>query len=228
MPSRSDAHLMTSSRPTYAFESPNVATILRLAAGGSSDWPQDLPTALGAAFVALMWWRRREDWNWTQEFRWLVILSCLATSYGGWPFDLVVLVIPVVAEAARLVRVGSTLAITAGAVGVLVDHGGALALHAAHVPQALFIWMAPSVAIGLLAFGRIAPGTGAPIMENFYIYYIKKMKKKKKYMRKRPVSARGRYRYPRELLRQQVRTRGSADRLADTGRPVGNSALRSS
>ena len=109
-----DAHLMTSSRPTYAFESPNVATVLRLAVGGSSDWPQYLPTALGAALVALMWWRRREDWNWTQEVRWLVILSCLATSYGGWPFDLVVLVVPIVAEAARLARVGSTLAITAG------------------------------------------------------------------------------------------------------------------
>ena len=147
---------MTSSRPTYAFESPNVATVLRLAAGGSSDWPQYLPTALGAALVALIWWRRREDWNWTQEFRWLVILSCLATSYGGWPFDLVVLVIPIVAEAARLARVGSTLAITAGTAAFSSITVGALALHAAHVPQALFIWMAPSVAIGLLALGRIA------------------------------------------------------------------------
>jgi len=148
------AHLMTSSRPTYAFESPNVATVLRLALGGSSDWPQYLPTALGAAFVALMWWRRREDWNWTKEFGWLVLLSCLATSYGGWPFDLVVLVIPIVAEAARLARVGSTLAMTAATAGFLSITGGALALHAAHVPQALFIWMTPSVAIGLLALSR--------------------------------------------------------------------------
>ena len=148
------AHLMTSARPTNAFESPNVATALRLAAGGSSDWPQYLPTALGAVFVALVWWRKREDWNWTQEFRWLVLLSCLATSYGGWPFDLVVLVIPIVAEAARLSRVGSTWALTAGTAAFASITAGALALHAAHVPQALFIWMAPSVAIALLALGR--------------------------------------------------------------------------
>jgi hypothetical protein len=149
------ARLMTSHPPTLAFESPNIATVLRIAVGSASDWPQYVPTAIGAVLVAGLWWRRRQDWDWTHEMPWLVILSCLLTSYGGWPFDLVVLLIPILAEAARLVRVSATSGAAMGAGAFCLISSVALALHAAHVPQAAFLWIVPSVAFGLYLLGAV-------------------------------------------------------------------------
>jgi hypothetical protein len=147
--------LMTSYRPTFAFESPNIATVLRIAVGGSSDWPQYVPTALGAVLVAFMWWRSRQQWDWRQQLPWLVVFSCLMTSYGGWPFDLVVLLIPILAEAARLVRASSRIRLAIGAGAFCTISGGALALHAVHVPQAAFLWMVPAVAFGVYVLGHV-------------------------------------------------------------------------
>ena len=80
--------------------------------------------------------------------RWL-LLSCLLTLYCGWAVDLVVLLVPIVALAARLVGcAGRSVALT-GAGGLFLSISAlAFAMHAARVPQAAFLWMTPSVAIG--------------------------------------------------------------------------------
>ena len=156
---RQYSQLMTSYRPTFTFESPNVATMLRIAFGGTSDWPQYIPTAAGAALVAYLWFRRKSECQWELEMRWLVVATCFATAYGGWAFDLIVLLIPILAAAAQLVRIGGY-RLKAGAAGFCVISGIALALHQAQAPQATFVWMVPSVAIGLYAVGAF--GTGFP------------------------------------------------------------------
>jgi Glycosyltransferase family 87 len=147
--------MMRITPPSLAFESPNIATILRLLVDPSRTWPQYIPTAFAAMLVAWHWRRHRREWSWTRELPSLVILSCLATSYGGWTFDLIILVIPIVTTASILVQ-RSRGAVLAGAAAFAFISAAAYAMHTAGSPQASFIWMTPAVAMAsafLLRFG---------------------------------------------------------------------------
>jgi hypothetical protein len=148
--------LIATAPPTLAFESPNIATILRVAIGTSGSWPQFVPTCLGAAAVGLMWYRRRAEWNWAGELPSLVLISCFLTSYGGWAFDLVVLLVPIVAMAAIVAGTGRRTLAIAGAALFAAISGVAFAMHAAHAPQALFLWMTPAVGIAVYSLQRLA------------------------------------------------------------------------
>ncbi len=143
-------HLMASAPPTLEFESPNIATILRLVLGTTDSWPLFVPTALGAGAVGLMWYRRRGTWDWLDELPGLVLISCLLTSYGGWTFDLVVLLVPILATAAMVARSGRSALVEAAASVFVGVSGVAFAMHAAHVSQSAFLWMTPVVAISSL------------------------------------------------------------------------------
>ena len=138
--------LMLAAPPTAAFESPNIATILQVFSGAESKWPQYVPTMVGAAAVALLWYRRRDAWDWRDHLPALVLISCLVTSYGGWAFDLVVLLVPIVALAANLTQTRTDLRPIGGVLFLAVSFL-ALGMHAMRVPQAGFVWMTPVVAI---------------------------------------------------------------------------------
>jgi hypothetical protein len=156
-------HLMASAPPTLEFESPNIATLVRRAAGTAGSWPQFVPTFLGAAAVAVIWYRGRATWDWRRQLPGLVLVSCLLTSYGGWAFDLVVLLVPILATAAIVVRSGSkTLVAVGGAVFAAVSFS-AFTMHQAHVPQGAFLWMTPAVAIASWALARSAAGEHVPL-----------------------------------------------------------------
>jgi hypothetical protein len=61
-----------------------------------------LPLAIALPAVAVYWWLRRKDWNWTVELPRLVLVSLIAAPYGAWAFDLVLLLVPVVQGAVWL------------------------------------------------------------------------------------------------------------------------------
>ncbi len=146
--------LIASAPPTLAFESPNIATILRAAMGTAGSWPQYVPVCLGAAAVGLTWYRRRARWDWPSRLPGLVLISCFLTPYGGWAFDLVILLIPILATAAIVARHGSgTLVGVAAAVFAGISFV-AFVMHAAHVPQSAFVWMTPAVAISCYLLKR--------------------------------------------------------------------------
>jgi hypothetical protein len=147
-------YLIASAPPTLTFESPNLATIFRAAMGTASSWPQFVPTCLGAVVVGLMWFRTRAGWDWTSQLPGLVLISCLLTSYGGWAFDLVVLLIPVLATAARVVRSGRRAIVSAAVAAFVGVSGVAFAMHAAGAPQPAFLWMTPAVAIACYLLNR--------------------------------------------------------------------------
>ncbi len=147
-------HLMVTAPPTMEFESPNLATALRLMIGTERNWPQFIPTFIGGLGVALLLRYRRQRWDWSQELPLLVLLSCLVTSYGGWPFDLIVLLIPVIATAAAVVRSGRRSLIVYGASAFLTISLVALTMHQALVPQSMFVWMTPIVLLVFLGLRR--------------------------------------------------------------------------
>jgi hypothetical protein len=159
-------HLMATAPPTLAFESPNIATILRLMIGTDGSWPQFIPTALGAVGVVLLWFRRGGTWEWSRELPALVLFSCLLTSYGGWAFDLIVLLIPIVAVAVTIVGSDRRDLVYWGATGFLAISGVAFAMHQARVPQAAFVWMTPAVLL-LVTFLRRAGAQSIPRLDYF-------------------------------------------------------------
>jgi hypothetical protein len=148
--------LMSSAPPTLTFESPNIATVLRVFSHTKGSWPQYIPTALGTVGVVWMWYRQRTTWDWRRHLPGLVILSCLLTSYGGWAFDLVVLLVPIVALAALLSRTDRRSVVLTGVALLLAVSALSFVMHARRVPQAAFLWITPVVA---LAWWTMRPST---------------------------------------------------------------------
>ena len=67
-------------------------------------WMQFLP--LGTACVAVIVWQWKCRIDWPSTLPWAVVLSCLVAPYGGWIFDLTVLILPVLYVFGRFVRAG--------------------------------------------------------------------------------------------------------------------------
>jgi hypothetical protein len=89
----------------------------------------------------------------------LLLVGMLTTAYGGWPFDLILLLLPVVAVAAELSRQASP-ARRAAAVGVhLAINLLALVLFAHEVEYLGFIWMTPALLLGYVTLRK--PGEDA-------------------------------------------------------------------
>jgi hypothetical protein len=149
--------LMALAPPTMIFESPNIATFGLVLAHTRSSWPQYVPVALGSLAVAASWYRDRLAWDWRRRLPGLIVLSVLVTPYGGWAFDLVVLLVPIVALAATLAPLDRPALAAAGAAIFLAVSGLALTMHMAQVAQAAFVWMTPVVAVTWWALQRAAP-----------------------------------------------------------------------
>src|SRR5262249_45692225 len=47
------------------------------------------------------WVCRRRNWGWDEELPLVLLFSMLAAAYGAWPYDLVLLLVPVMQVAAR-------------------------------------------------------------------------------------------------------------------------------
>ena len=63
-----------------------------------------VPLGFGVIALTIYWWKQRDNWNWFEVLPWLVFGSALLAPYGGWLFDLVVLLYPM---CRLLPRIGS-------------------------------------------------------------------------------------------------------------------------
>lgn len=83
---------------------PAASYWLRLYTAPQSMTVQFLPSIL--ASLAMLVWRVccGKRWSWTQGLPVLVAVSFLTTGYGGWIFDLPVLLVPLIALGARTMR----------------------------------------------------------------------------------------------------------------------------
>ncbi len=89
-------------RPTTAdtvrladWDVPLLSYQFRRAVDPNRFWLQFLPLGITCIFVIVWFSKRRIDWR--NALPWIVLLSCLVAPYGGWIFDLTVLVLPVLA-----------------------------------------------------------------------------------------------------------------------------------
>ena len=112
-------------------------------------WLQFLP--LGVACIAILGWHWKRRIDWPDALPWVVVLSCLAAPYGGWIFDLTVLMLPVLFV---LGRFDSPSPKRSGGTGLIAILGLALISWFGFRIQGLPepIWFTPAVAV-VLGYG---------------------------------------------------------------------------
>ena len=129
---------------------------------------QFIPVGLAGLATIVYWFRRRHSWQWGRELPVLVLASVLTTAYGGWAFDLVVLLLPIMPVAVWLVETGKQLlgALTATIFLVL---NGLVLMTISHVGSQSNPWIAPVVAAAFIVFKLIQgrqqhQSVGAPLV----------------------------------------------------------------
>jgi hypothetical protein len=147
--------------PPAQWISPTLGSMLRLAFGAEKFWLQFVPPLLGLSWFVPHWVRHRRDWDWLEQMPWLLLVSFLTASYGAWPYDLVVLLVPVLAVAVQVVRRGTPEWVLLAAACYLGFDGVALAMNLLRFSAEWFIWMTPALLLGyILCSGerpRLAP-----------------------------------------------------------------------
>ena len=131
---------------------------LRVLIAPGHFWVQFVLCAVACVGFAVWRVKRGEHWDWPAALPTVVWASVLATPYGGWIFDLVVLLVPVVAVAARVAADGRFVALALFALGQLAVTAATL-IWAGSLPG--FYRVAPAVLVLCLAMkarGRPSPG----------------------------------------------------------------------
>jgi hypothetical protein len=77
------------------FLCPTPGSLLRLVFGEDKLWLNLIPAIFGLVWFGFHWRSRRHSWDWKDQVSILFFASLLTATYGVWPFDLVVLLLPV-------------------------------------------------------------------------------------------------------------------------------------
>jgi hypothetical protein len=86
--------------------SPTLGSLLRVLFGAQYFRLQFVPMLFGIGWLLVRWYKCRPQWDWVAQAPVLLLASFLTAPYGGWPFDLVVLLLPVLQSAIAASRRG--------------------------------------------------------------------------------------------------------------------------
>jgi len=149
------------SNPPFGNVTPTIGGMLRVLFGERRIWLQFVPTAIALLWFPIYWHGRRKNWHWEEQASLLILISFVATAYGAWPFDLVVLLVPLIQAAVRLSRDGSMAAMAGGVAAYVLIDGTALLLNVAGARYPAFIWMTPAIWlsywVAMRPRGRVSP-----------------------------------------------------------------------
>jgi hypothetical protein len=145
--------------PPAQYRSPTLGTVLRLLCGEGRFGLQFLAPLPGLVWFVPAWLRHRRGWDWGERLPALLFASLLTAPYGAWPFDLVVLLVPLlqVAAAAAAGR-----AMPRGAVGLYAAANAAAALCVARrVDFFWWLWLTPALLLAYVVATRHGGVSGA-------------------------------------------------------------------
>jgi hypothetical protein len=143
--------------PLSAWQPPLVGYWLRVWTDPAAFWVQFVPTALVVLLTPLYWWRRRDSWDWREELPRVILAGAFAAPYGAWDYDLVILLVPIVAAAARLskaTRTARTVAVAGAALFILAASQIEISLY--------YFWMTPAVILGYVWAMRVNLSPSSP------------------------------------------------------------------
>ncbi len=127
--------------PLSEWQVPLLSYHIRLAVDGEAFRVQFVPCLLGCAVAIPYYWLRRRTWDWRAELPRLVLASAVLAPYGGWMFDLTVLLVPVVAGGLAVAKSEVGLVRMGFAAGFAALFLGGIRLQKLHE----FVWFAPAV-----------------------------------------------------------------------------------
>ncbi len=137
-------HTITT-HPPAQYRSPTLGTLLRLALGAEHFRLQFLALVPGLVWFVPYWLRQRRNWQWSHQMPLLLLASMLTAAYGAWPFDLVLLLVPILHSAVLLChdRHRARLAL----LGYALINVLALALIIGRAEYFWFLWMTPALLV---------------------------------------------------------------------------------
>jgi hypothetical protein len=94
---------LTKTPPAHYF-SPTWGTVLRVLSGQEWFGLQFLSPLPGLIWFIPMWLRRCRTWVWADRMPALLFASLLTATYGAWPFDLIILLVPLMQVSASVSR----------------------------------------------------------------------------------------------------------------------------
>lgn len=98
-------YLITFSDYKYGtWATPTLGTVLRLIFGGEKDWLQVVPSIIGIGWVFFYWLKNKDTWDWLRQMPTLIFASVITSAYV-WTYDMVVLLIPILAIVVDTMRV---------------------------------------------------------------------------------------------------------------------------
>jgi hypothetical protein len=143
-------HAITS-QPPAQYRSPTLAHCLRVLIDPGNFRLQFLAMIPGLAWFVPWFYLNRCRWDWKEQMPLLLLVSVLTAAYGGWPFDLVLLLVPVVQIAARLQSGEAWRRVAAVGIHVVIGLIAAVQI-ALGVEYFWFIWMCPAVLAAYVGF----------------------------------------------------------------------------
>lgn len=139
---------------------PVIASWVRVALPGQPFWVQLVPPVLAVAGFAV-WYlaggRPRGPRARAELLPWVVAGSLLVAPYGAWPFDLVLLLVPILASAARVARAPAPAAVAAGVAWLAAVNAALLAMMLARASSEMYVWVTPATILGVVFVSRLAP-----------------------------------------------------------------------
>ena len=86
-----------------AWASPAIGTVLRRTIGYQIEWLQILPPILGVIWFIYYWIKHHSHWDWLDQMPVLIFASYLSSAYM-WPYDMVVLMLPILQLTIELLK----------------------------------------------------------------------------------------------------------------------------
>jgi len=123
---------------------PLIGWWIRQAVPGQPFAVQWLPTVI-AVPVFVLWWfaRRSQPPQWEARLPWIVRASLVVAPYGAYAYDLVLLLVPVLATAVHLTRFPSRRAFAIGVAFLVCVNAAVLAMMMAKLTSPWYVWVTP-------------------------------------------------------------------------------------